>query len=424
MVPLSGGNPYASTSGSDGWSSDFTQATEYKDPKKAKADAESELKGIKRKERKKQRKADEAESAATSLIVIGVLAAIAWIVPCLGSRWHTRTFNAMGVYTEMYTGLFSINFEAHCHQMKWGFGLDDVDAMKNLDPQYAACRVLSTMNGKHNMGAFKDLACSIPGNSCEIMSTIWLSSFLMLFACCVSAIMSLIAALFIYYYWFVEHLKVIRNFALGLFCLAPCMATMAFIMYSLVSPDIGDLPRAWNAWMQTIPFTAGTGLLSVKAIGEDVPWNTHGWCWFFLFISFGFAVAGPVVWGTFFKKHPDEDAHILAAEEEKQAMEEAIENVYQQEGNVRELAAVHATAQAPGGTPAYPAVTPAYGASPTGAYGQTATGYPGAYQASPTGAYGQTATGYTGYPGYNQNYNQNQYAGGHFATSAQPYSGY
>lgn len=329
MVPSSGGgfggSNYPSTA-------EFTEAREvFVDPKEA---AAMELKTMKRKERRKKRNVEDAHTAAQMLLGCAFVSVIFWAIPCFGTGWHKKMFYGFGIdMVTIRTGLFAIDVVVDCHVMQWPTG-KLTEIMHKLDVEQQICKVFQTMNGTHSMNAAKDLACVMGHEPCNIMGNIFYAGCALFFAFLCSALLDLAAFMFLYYYWHIEHLKSIRTWAMALFAIAPCFGSIGYIMYIILSPNIGDLPRSWCAFANT--FNAGTGLFTIKPIeGQDNLFHSYGWCFYFAFISCSTSLTGPIVWGIWFKKHPDEKEHELNASLELAELEDAIEATHRQEDEVR-----------------------------------------------------------------------------------------
>jgi len=323
MQPSSG----FATSSSGGYSqdsfpADFTQAAAFKDPVK---EAKEKMKQIEKKDKRSKRRRNDAKTAAEILIAFGIFNALMWTIPIFGQGWHKRMFTGFGIgFTQINTSLFAINVKVECHAMDWPFGLDS-EQMSKLSPEHQICKIFKHMEGQHSLHSGKDLACAISRHACNIMEAVWYSGFFLIFAFAVSALISFIASMFLYYYWYQEHLKQIRNWARGLYCAAPVTGILAFCLYCIIMPDIGELPRSWTASVQSV--NMGTGLGEIRSIGEDSFYVRYGWCWFFCFITMAFNIAAPIVWGFFFKRHPDEKQHEINAMNERMEIEEAIAQV-------------------------------------------------------------------------------------------------
>jgi hypothetical protein len=139
------------------------------------------------------------------------------------------------------------------------------------------------------------------------METIWYSSFFLVFAFAVNALLSLLGCAFLYFYWYQEHLKIPQ---------------IAFAIYNIAMPDIGDLPRSWTNFVNTL--NGGTGIGTITAIGNDSVFHRYAWCWYFVYITICFSLAAPISWQLWFQKHPDEKQHELDAINEKIEIENAI----------------------------------------------------------------------------------------------------
>lgn len=295
-------------------------------------------------------------------------------------------FEGFGVgFTRIRSSLFTIDVVVECHIMDWPFGIDS-EKMASLSPTHQVCKIFSHMNGTHSLHKAKDLACTISHHACYIMEVMFYSSFFLVFGYAVSALTSFIASMFLYYYWYVEHLKSIRNWACALFALSPTLGTISFAMYNVAMPDIGELPRSWTAMVQMV--NAGTGIGEIKPIGEDVFYNRWGWCWFISYIVILFSLAAPLSWGFWFNRHYDEKQHELDAVNQQIEIENAILDAEERQDNLGWG----------GGAAASPTSGNAYGYGADGGVGFGA-GYGAGYSAGAVnygGAYGATAAGQYG----------------------------
>jgi hypothetical protein len=306
----------------DSYPQGFTQAVPFKSPVE---EAKDGLKKLEKKEKKKRQKRKDAKTAADTLLFLGLFNTVMWIIPIFGEGWHQRMFNGFGIsFTRIRTSLFSITVDVECHHMEWPFGINSTK-MAKLSPEHQVCKILSHMNGHHSLHSAKDLACAISHQACNIMESIWYSSFFLVFCFGVSALLSFLATLFLYYYWNQEHIKQVRDWAMGMFAFSPCFGILAFALYNLVCPDIGELPRTWTSTVNMV--NGGTGLGEIRAIGGDSMYVRYGWCWWFSYITIAFSLAVPVVWGLWFKKHNDERQHELNATNEQLELEEAIQDI-------------------------------------------------------------------------------------------------
>jgi hypothetical protein len=363
-------SPYAGTA-SPYASQDYypQEYTEYRDPvEHAKEKIKKLDKKIAKKEKRRKQKLEDAKTAAETLIALGVWNAILWLVPLFGNKWYTKMFNGFG-HLIVTISLWSINVVVECKMMDWGFGLDKV-VMADYDPNYRICTVISHLNGTHSLTDIKNLACALPGpaaQTCDVTATLWWTSYMLIFAFSVSAISSLFGSLFLYYYWYVDHLKMVRYWAMGWYGASPFLGVVCFAFYNVIAPDVGQLPRAWTSGIQVAKGAAQLyGLGEINPIGEDVFWNKFGWCWFFMYITIAFSLATLVVWGMFFIKHSGEDQAELRAAEEEVEIEDKIWQIEDQVDYLK------------------------YGIQPDSGPGYGATGYAG----------GHDYSGYQGYAGY------------------------
>jgi hypothetical protein len=381
---------------------DFTQATPYKDPA-------TEKKAAEKKEKKRKQRREDAKTAVEWLMFFGVFNGLMWIVPLLGSGWQDQRFTGFGIgYTQVHTSILTITIETECHVMEWPFGINS-DAMSKLSPEQHICKYAQHMNGTHSLHTAKDLACSMGKEACDSMQGLFYSNFFLLFAFVLSALVTVLAVLFLYFYWYVEHLKVIRQWSFILYVISPMPGTIAYIAYNVLGPNLGDVPRSWNHLAGTI--AGGTGAFQIKAT-HDSWFAIVGWPWFFCWITIGFALAAPITFKYFFKPHADEKSHERKALREEDMMNEAVEEIEQQQDHVEMKASQAASAKDPYNTPSSNAST----AAPSSYPGYVSSGYsdPSAY-----GPHSQPSSG--GYPQQSPQYGGAHQYGGIVVVPPQPY---
>lgn len=346
--------------------------------------AKNAKKKAERRDKRGKRKRDAAKTANEVLLSLGIFNSILWTICIFGGQWHSTMFAGFGVgFTQLSANLFSLSFTVECPQIAWPFGLDD-SKFKAMSPEHQVCKILQSMHGTHSLRTVKGMACAITATfpsseACSIMGTMEHCSYFLIFGLGISALLSFFSSVVLYYYWYEEHMKQIRNMAMGLYCASPVTGILAFTIYTIIIPDVGDLPRSWTSMVQM--FNGGTGIGEIKSIGDGI-WNKHGWTWFFCFVTFAFAIAPPVVWGVFFKKHPDERAHERSAEKEIAQIELAVVELEEKRDYV-ETGNMDMYAQRPGSAHAHLA----YGSQPSDAYGSSMTG------AASQNSYGAAMTG-------------------------------
>jgi len=248
----------------------------------------------KRKQRRRERRERDKENGIWSLMILGTVCAFMWGIPIVGGSWHSKEFNGIGAsYFEVHTGLLSINVEISCG--------------KNiLEDQL--CNLMGKLKGRHSLRSATDLTCavgqgtSLTGNSeaCYMMRQLYYASIPPIICFLLALIMYGMAVGFIYYYWFIEPLKRTRNLAHIWFVLGLVFGIIGFGLWTLVSPDIAQFPKAM----------VGTAL-RIPAVGGDIFGNSidnlpYGWTWFWCIFSLGFSVATVLVWKVFFHPHPEE----------------------------------------------------------------------------------------------------------------------
>mmetsp|Transcript_98723 Transcript_98723/g.171018 ORF Transcript_98723/g.171018 Transcript_98723/m.171018 type:complete len:503 (+) Transcript_98723:115-1623(+) len=395
-----------------------------------------ERRKVKLKQNKKLQKLEDAENAAKIIAFLGVWDAFMWALPCFGNSWSWRMFNGFGIGgLTISTSLLAINVELYCD--KKGPIADHIENK--------VCRLFEPLNGTQSLHHAMDLGCSIHFNheACNAMSTLYYTSFMIIFCFMISALTSILGGICMYYYYFLSPLKKIRETALVCFAVSPVTGIAAFFAYSALSPDLGDLPRAWTSIVSTLD--GGLGTFAIRPTGETNIFTRCGWCWFFCWISMAFSIAGVIVFLAFFKKHHGEKAAMKDERREKRQMEREIESIEDRCADLEfpdlgpenndasnygadaqqpyyaasdQAVPLHKAAYPPGGSYAPSSTTYASGPSSgyssyppnsQGSYPPTQESYPPSMQGgypqggySPGGYETSPAAGVGGYPGYPQ----------------------
>lgn len=381
-------------------------------------EVKEERRQVKLKQQRKAQKLEDNNNAAKIICFMGIWNAAMWALPCYGNSWNWRMFHGFGPSGLMITtSLLQIHVDLHCNKGAWGFGGAPGYAIDN--PENKVCRLFTNMNGTHSLHMAMDLGCSFHfnGEACSAMTRLYYISFIVIVTFMLSALTSIMGGICMYYYYWLQPIKKIRRIALGCFVISPSAGIIGFAIYSALSPDLGDIPRAWTSIVSTID--GGLGTFAVRPTNEGYFWVKCGWCWFFCWISMAFAIAGTMVFLAFFKKHPNEKAEMKAIRKEKRQMEREIEKTLDQAENVEfegytggkldsnypagAQQPLYKESYDPGGS---------YGASTAYASGQSGgySGYP-SDQGSHTPSWGYSAPssaagvgGYPGYPQYAANY--------------------
>eukprot|EP00929_Paragymnodinium_shiwhaense_P022709 TRINITY_DN14433_c0_g1_i1.p1 TRINITY_DN14433_c0_g1~~TRINITY_DN14433_c0_g1_i1.p1 ORF type:complete len:355 (-),score=33.03 TRINITY_DN14433_c0_g1_i1:37-1101(-) len=208
-----------------------------------------------RAERRKLRQAQEQSDSAMVVKLLCVLAclnAFCVMVPVFGPSWGQARFTGIGVaLIDIRTSMFTITVEMNCEK----------NAIEN-----AMCEAARGMEGHHYLHSARSLACAISTNACSTMGQIFWTAFIIFSTFSLAFIFHMLAALFLFYYWYEKPLAKVRNWAVAFFMAAPMITAVGLGAWSAITPNLADLPRGWNP----------LGFAGYRAASAECPF---GWCW-------------------------------------------------------------------------------------------------------------------------------------------------
>merc|ERR1719350_935001 len=153
-------------------------------------------------------------NAAWALIIHGIINAVLWLMPLIGTSWNHKEFNGVGAeHFILNTGLIIVDVDISCG--------------KNI-VEDQVCKLLQVYKGRHTLKKTTDYACQIgragaissgSQEACHMFQQLYYASFAATPACLGAAAGSGAAAGLLYYYSFVSPLKVLRQYTFLLFIL-------------------------------------------------------------------------------------------------------------------------------------------------------------------------------------------------------------
>merc|ERR1719329_568211 len=246
------------------------------------------------------------------LVALALFDTALWLLPLAGNSWHSKSFTGFGIkYLSVKTSLLSQTVEFDCG--------------KNiLEDQ--VCRIVSLLDGQHSLLAAKGLSCALSSQACDVMSQLYATSFIPFFGFLTAAIFQVLGAAFLYFYWRVKPTAEIRQWALSWFIAAAATGTSSFLLFTVLTPNLSDLPRGWMA------VSADMGIMSDVFGIKPVDEMPYGWCYFGALFSIVFSLATVLAWMVFFNQHSEEylvelvkENHKIEAAEQKANIQYASE---------------------------------------------------------------------------------------------------
>lgn len=276
---------------------------QFYDPEAAEKAAKKQLKQQDRLVRREKRTArEQAEGTSfVKLLCAGTLfTSVLTTVTMFGNSWATVSFVGAGVKMfSISTSLFTIDVDIMCGK-NW------------LEDQL--CSVIQKMHGRHSIHDAQQLSCAMTDHACSVMDRMYYASFIIFFFHTVAIICNLCAALFLYYYWNGEATEKVRQYALRFFFFAPFSMLAGTAGWSMVCPDLGQLPMAWTH--ATSMITGGHNLFGYT----EVPTFPFGWCWTLSWIIFVLMSLQLMAWACCFREHQTEDEQNMKEELDKLMM--------------------------------------------------------------------------------------------------------
>jgi len=246
-----------------------------------------------RRAKRKLREVDDNRNAFRWILALGFINAILWVVCLFGNSWHRKKFFGFGIGKgglNIHSSLMNIEINLNC-DTNLGYAW-----LKKISPEQAVCKMLSPMSGVATLKDFASTMCIVGSNACPVANNIFYSSFIIIVTFALAALFDLLGCVFLYYYWYSQQLGVTKDWARWFFIFASLSGISGFIAYSVLTPDIGAIPMAWNAMV---------GELGAISESHQFPF---GWCWMLSVFSTLLSAALLLVWMHFFKRHVAERA--------------------------------------------------------------------------------------------------------------------
>jgi len=255
------------------------------------------------------------------------------------------------------------------------------------------CKVAQKMSGSHSLHEAQAIACSIGTPACSVMDRIYWSSFLIFVTYTLAICSLLMGALLLNFYWFRSPLAKIRKAALGSFIFALTLAVTGFVLWTLIVPEMVEVPRSWS---QALVGALGAGVEGLLDFHTSNSFS-FGWCWVLSILGLLFMVLQLLVYACWITPHQGETAAEMQEEQRKMQQKVAIEGSMEMHAEAQPLLGPQDQQHNFGGMP-YGAQ--AYGAQEGGPYSQVvASGPSGPYMDPQSQQFGVPQGGPSMYPG-------------------------
>jgi len=266
------------------------------------------MKEFERQQRLARRVRAEQEDGGSSvnwIVMFSFLNAVFLVVPMFGNSWTDAQILGAGVKAMgVQTSLFQLNMEIRC-------GKNPVEDR--------ICKVVKKMEGSHSLHEAQALACSIGTLACGVMDRIYWCSFLIFITYTVAICALLMGALLLNFYWFKSPLAKIRKAALVSFIFAPTVAVTGFVVWTLIIPEMVEVPRSWSQAIVGALGPAAQGLLDFHTSNSF----NYGWCWVLSIVGHVFMIIQLLVYACWITPHQGETAAEMQEEHRKMRQAEA-----------------------------------------------------------------------------------------------------
>lgn len=255
-------------------------------------------------EKRVRQEQEDGGSSVTWLVVFSLLNVVFLVTPMFGTSWTDAQILGTGVKSmQVSTSLFQLHMDIRCGKNP----LED-----------KICKVAQKMSGSHSLHEAQAIACSISGMACSVMDRIYWSSFIIFVTYTVAIVSLLMGALLLNFYWFRSPLAKIRKAAVGAFVLAPTMAVTGFVVWTLIVPEMVEVPRSWSAaLMGALGGVDAMGLLNFHCSNSF----NFGWCWVFSIVGHVFMILQLLCYACWVTPHQGECAAQMDEERRKVALE-------------------------------------------------------------------------------------------------------
>lgn len=252
--------------------------------------------------RKENEYKKDADKTVQWLVYGNVVNALLLLIPMFGNSWVYQKFTGIGLkMMDINTSLFFVDVDVQCGK-NW---LED-----------KLCNSFGKkIHGSHSLPEAGHLACSVyANNACGMVTVTYYCSFIIFIAFAFSILFSFLGALFLHFYWHHNQLPKMRNVSLYMLVMAPFWSAAGLVTWSIVVPDIGELPRGWLSGMAGIP---GAELFSFK----EVPSFPYGWSWCMAILVVFSQICVFMCWPIYFSRGQGEDDAVIAELDEQERLD-------------------------------------------------------------------------------------------------------
>lgn len=257
-----------------------------------------------RKKRDEQR-ARDSKRFVYGFSVILLLLGLLLVLSMFGQSWGFRRFigTSIGVLT-LRTSLLYIDVDLRCDK---SFFLEKWLCKGVFDAE--------KINGIHALDDSQARMCALPGvgrSACDVMAHAYYSNFVIIIFFSLAALCQLLAAFFLWNYFYTLHHPRYRFWATGLTGAGPSLAAFGLCLWAVTFPDLGRIPYSVNAAAEIM--MGGTGFLGFS----ELHGLAFGWTFFAAIFLVFLMFMQCLVWMCFFNREDDEEEIELKDEEEKE----------------------------------------------------------------------------------------------------------
>jgi len=297
---------------------------------------------------------EDGGSSVTWIVIFSLLNTGFLVLAMFGTSWTDAQILGAGVKAmQVQTSLFQLHMEIRC-------GKNPIEDK--------LCKVAEKMGGSHSLHEAQATACSISNLACSVMDRIYWCSFLIFVTYTIAICSLLMGALLLNFYWFRSPLAKIRKAALASFIFAPTVAVTGFVVWTLIVPEMVEVPRSWSQALVGALGPAVQGLLDFHSAQSF----NFGWCWVLSVLGHVLMVVQLLVYACWITPHQGESAAEMQEDHRKMQREAAAIGM-ESMGETQALLG-HQDQQQNFGGPPYGAQ--AYGPEMGGPYPQAGEPYP------------------------------------------------
>mmetsp|Transcript_2616 Transcript_2616/g.6722 ORF Transcript_2616/g.6722 Transcript_2616/m.6722 type:complete len:320 (-) Transcript_2616:35-994(-) len=263
------------------------------------------LKQYQEEQKEKQDQAD-ASSAVWTILALGILNAISWVVPLFLWGWHHKSFVSVGakIFT-VNTHVTKFNISVKCGKNK----LEDL-----------ICHLLNKTAGEYELREIMDYACLTQGHAaralampmghmlCYMMQLEFYAAMIPIIAYPLCTVLYLSGVFMLFFYWHVSHKKSHRAWASALFLIAPLVGIGGFLAWTFIAPDLSELPLALTGGPSSPlgVLLSSVGVAGGSGLGAEVFDVDFGMAWFVTLGCIFWSLVTACMLGVFLRPREDE----------------------------------------------------------------------------------------------------------------------